>query len=297
MPEAVSGRERLAPGLYLVATPIGNLEDITLRGLRILKEADRVLCEDTRHTSRLLIAHGIRANNLESYHLHNEWSKVSKVIRLLKGGESIALISDAGTPAINDPGAVIVAAAIEEGVRIIPVPGPTASVTALIASGLSTSEFFFGGFVEAKSHARKKQFQRLDHFGVTLVLFCSPHCLVRALRDAEQVFGFDRRVSLAREVTKVHEEHFRGTVADALLEFSEKRDPRGEFTLIIEGRSSPQLGENASDEEILSYLEKHVALGSSPSKAARQIADNLGIKKSRVYTLSLQLPRKKGVNI
>lgn len=277
----------LDPGLYIVATPIGNLEDITLRALRVLRTADKILCEDTRRTGQLLNHFSIKTP-MESYHLHNEHNKLSKIVEELRRGAALALVSDAGIPAINDPGGQLITAAVEEGLAVVPIPGPSATLTALTASGLSMSSFTFCGFVEAKSGARIKQFTKWKDLESTLIFFVSPHALVAALEDASSVFGKERRCCLARELTKTYEEFWRSSLSDALVEFKE-RGPRGEFTLVIEGSQGGEGEEEASDEEVIARLKQMIEEGTVPSQAARQVALDLKVNKKRVYALSLQL--------
>jgi 16S rRNA (cytidine1402-2'-O)-methyltransferase len=280
----------LPAGLYVVATPIGCLEDITLRALRVLRTADRVLCEDTRRTGILLAHFGIRTTT-QSYHMHNEHGKLARVLEDLKGGAALALVSDAGVPAINDPGAALIAAAVEAGVAVVPVPGPSATLTALVGAGLPTASFTFCGFTEAKSGGRKKQFTMWKDLDSTLIFFVSPHSLLGALEDAVAVFGADRRCCLGRELTKTHEEFWRSSLAEALAEF-EERGPRGEFTMVIEGAGeggSGSGGGEVSDEAVLEELQRAVEAGASPSQAARQVAEELGVNKKRAYNMSLKL--------
>jgi 16S rRNA (cytidine1402-2'-O)-methyltransferase len=277
----------LDPGLYIVATPIGNLEDITLRALRVLRTADRILCEDTRRTGQLLNHFSIKTP-MTSFHLHNENQKLSRVVEELQKGAALALVSDAGIPAINDPGGQLIVAAVEQGLNVVPIPGPSATLTALTASGLNMASFTFCGFMEAKSGARIKQFTKWKDLESTLIFFVSPHALLGALEDAVAVFGGERRCCLARELTKTHEEFWRSSLSESLVEFKE-RGPRGEFTLVIEGSAGGEQGEEATDEEVLAVLKQLIEEGTAPSQAARQVALDLNVNKKRVYALSLQL--------
>jgi len=277
----------LDPGLYIVATPIGNLEDITLRAIRVLRTSDRILCEDTRRTGQLLNHFSIKTP-MTSFHLHNENQKLSRVVEELQRGAALALVSDAGIPAINDPGGQLIAAAVEQGLNVVPIPGPSATLTALTASGLNMSNFTFCGFIEAKSGARMKQFTKWKDLESTLLFFVSPHALLGALEDAVEVFGGERRCCLARELTKTHEEFWRSSLSESLVEFKE-RGPRGEFTLVIEGSAGGEKGEDATDEEVLAVLKQLIEEGTAPSQAARQVAFDLNVNKKRVYALSLQL--------
>lgn len=280
----------LDTGLYIVATPIGCLEDITFRALRVLKTADKVLCEDTRRTLTLLNHYEIKVK-VESYHMHNEYDKTNKILKELKAGAAIALVSDAGMPAINDPGAQLISTAVQEGISVIPVPGPSATLTALVASGLDTSSFTFCGFAESKSSARKQQLERWKNIPSTLIFFVSPHALLDVLEDCCTILGADRKCCLARELTKSHEEFWRSTLRQAQEEFT-SRGPRGEFTLIIEGNTEDEEDERAGqveDEEILSLLSDTMTKGMAASQASKEVASLLNVSKKRVYALSLQL--------
>ena len=218
--------------LYLVATPIGNIADITERAKAVLAEADCVAAEDTRHTGLLLHRLGIDAR-LMSYHEHNEAARAEQIIGMLDRGEDVAVVSDAGMPGISDPGEVIVSAAVAQGFRVVPVPGPSAFVAALTASGLSTSRFFFQGFLPRKAADRRKTLKQLSSLPVTLVFYEAPHRLTRMLRDVAAVLG-NRRCVVARELTKKFEEIRRGTV-DEMLEWAGERKPKGEMVVMVEG--------------------------------------------------------------
>ena len=218
--------------LYIVSTPIGNLEDITLRALRVLKEVDLIAAEDTRHTRRLLTHYEIRTP-ITSYFEGNQIQKGEKLVARLKAGESIALVSDAGTPTISDPGYRLLIQCIEAGIPIIPIPGPSACIAAASVAGLPLHNFVFEGFLSPKSGRRKHQLTNLCKEKRTLIFYESPHRIISFLQDVLAVFG-DRRVSVARELTKKFEEVFRGTVTEAIEKFQET-SPRGEFTIVIEG--------------------------------------------------------------
>ena len=213
--------------LYLVATPIGNLEDVTRRALRVLGEADVVACEDTRRTRTLLEHFGIRARTL-SYHEHNERERAEELVRLLEAGGTVALVSDAGTPGINDPGYRVVRACVERNLSVVPVPGPTAFVAALTASGLPTDEFYFGGFLPARSHARRERLAAVKTLRATLVFYETPHRLAHALADAREVLG-EREAAVARELTKMHEEIVRGRLSELAESFAPEGTARGEM--------------------------------------------------------------------
>ena len=224
------------PGtLYLIATPIGNLEDITLRALRILREeVTTIACEDTRQTQKLLAHYEIR-KHLVSYHEHNEASRTTELIELLERGESLALVSDAGTPLVSDPGYRIVTAAIDRGIPVVPIPGASAVLASLAASGLPTDEFRFVGFVPAKSGARRKFLEAMSDERATVVAYESPHRVLDTLAEMAGIFG-NRPIVVARELTKLHEEFLRGTAAEIQAEFLKRASVKGEITIVI-GRS------------------------------------------------------------
>ena len=268
--------------LYLVATPIGNLEDVTRRALRVLGEADVVACEDTRRTRSLLEHFGIRARTL-SYHEHNERERAEELARLIEGGASVALVSDAGTPGINDPGYRVVRACVERGLRVVPVPGPSALVAALTASGLPTDEFYFGGFLPARTHARRERLAALKGLRATLVFYEAPHRLAQALADAREVLG-EREAAVARELTKLHEEVVRGRLGELLERFAPEGAARGEVVLVIDRdvieeedmrRQSP-----ASVAERVAALE---AEGLDHRAALKRAARELGLTRDEAY--------------
>jgi 16S rRNA (cytidine1402-2'-O)-methyltransferase len=218
--------------LYLVATPIGNLEDITYRALRVLGEVDLIACEDTRHTRGLLTHFGIDTKTV-SYHEHNEHERAAELASMLAGGMSVAVVSDAGTPGINDPGFRLVRACIEQGISVVPVPGATAFVAALVASGLPTDEFYFCGFLPARAHARRLRLADLRAITATLVFYETPHRIAAALADAREILG-EREAAVARELTKLHEEIARGRLTELIARFSGEQAARGEMVLIID---------------------------------------------------------------
>lgn len=233
------------PGLlYLIPTPIGNMADLTRRAQEALEEADIVACEDTRHSGRLLKALGL-SKKLISYHDFNEQARAEQLIGLIREGRTVAVISDAGSPGISDPAYRIVRVAIEHGIRIVPLPGPTSIIPALTASGLPTDRFFFEGFLPHKSGARRTRLGKLADFEHTLVFFESPHRVVKSLHDIREVLG-DRPACLARELTKLHEEFIRGTVSEILAAIG-NRTVRGEIVLIVGGTGA--LGRSARTEE------------------------------------------------
>ncbi len=224
--------------LYLVSTPIGNLEDITLRALAVLKSVDLVACEDTRHTRRLLDHFGIRKPTV-SYHEHNEQARAEELVQRLLEGKSVAIVSDAGTPGISDPAYRIVLAAIERGIAVVPIPGAVALVAGLVASGLPTDSFLFAGFLPPKKMARRARLEELKAQRATLVLYEAPHRIRETLADALEVLG-DRQASLARELTKLHEQFIRGKLSELVAHF-ETNQPRGEMTLVIAGNEKDNL--------------------------------------------------------
>jgi 16S rRNA (cytidine1402-2'-O)-methyltransferase len=226
----------LEPGLYVVSTPIGNLEDITLRALRVLKEADFVACEDTRHTG-LLLRHYQVSNRLVSYHEHNKLRRTPELLEMLRQGKAIALTSDAGTPGVSDPGFYLIRAAIGRGFRVIPVPGASALLSALVAAGLPADHFVFEGFLPKREGRRKRRLQALKDQERTIVLFESPHRVIRTLRLLADVFG-DRPIAACRELTKKFEEVIRGRISEVIARL-ETAPIRGEFTLVLAGSDDP----------------------------------------------------------
>ena len=266
--------------LYLVATPIGNLEDITVRAIRILKEANLIACEDTRQTQKLLHHYGIR-KEMVSYHEHNELTRSPELVIELEQGAQIALVSDAGTPGISDPGHRLVTLCLRHHIPVVPIPGPSALVAALAASGLPTEEFLFVGFLPARAGARRKALDALKTESRTLIFYEAPHRVVETLADALEILGA-RPAVIAREVTKIHEEFLRGPLAE-LLESARKRAPRGEITLLI-GPGDPQMQQvdvNMSLKERVAQLE---AEGGVDRKAAlKQAARERGLAKREAY--------------
>ncbi len=285
-------RRPLAPGLYLVATPIGNLEDMTLRGLRVLREADRIACEDTRQTHKLLHAYGIRTPTV-SYHMHNEAGRAAELLELLKAGGRVAVVSDAGTPGIADPGSEIVRAAVAAGVPVYPVPGANAIVSALIASGLELEAgFAFHGFLPAKAGARRSQMEALLRgmraVGSTAereaapvqVFYETPHRILEALADVEAVFGAAHPVVVARELTKLHEEFLRGTVSEVRAELAGRDSVRGEMVLMLRGEVAAAA---EASESVAAAVRKLVEGGAAEKEALKQVARERGMGKSEAY--------------
>ncbi len=266
--------------LYLVGTPIGNLEDISLRALRILREVPLLAAEDTRITGRLLTRYEIKTP-LTSYHEHNKLAKLSVLLDHLQH-EDLALVSDAGMPGLSDPGFELVRAAVEQGVKVVPIPGPSAVVSALVASGLPTDRFVYLGFLPRRPFARRQVLQEVAQERQTLVAFESPHRLLDALRDIERTLG-ERPLVVARELTKLHEELVRGKPAELLKHFTEHR-PRGEITLVI-GGSIPLAWD---DEQVAAALADYLASGASPTAAAKAIAKLSGRSRRELYQLAIK---------
>jgi 16S rRNA (cytidine1402-2'-O)-methyltransferase len=267
--------------LYIVATPIGNLEDITLRALRVLREADLIACEDTRQTRKLLDHYGI-AKPVTSYHDHNEAARAAELIERIERGESIALVSDAGTPLISDPGYRLVAAAIAAGITVIPVPGPSAVMGALAAAGLGTDSFRFCGFLPPKTSQRQKVLEEWKHEACTLVFYEAPHRILETLEDIAAVMPA-RAVVIARELTKLHEEFLRGTATDLIATLSARPSVRGEITLLI-GKAEHVEADNTPIDEAIRALE---ASGVPRMDAIKLVAKARGLSKREVYKLTL----------
>jgi 16S rRNA (cytidine1402-2'-O)-methyltransferase len=297
----------LAPGLYLVATPIGNLGDITLRALEVLRNVDRIACEDTRQTQKLL-NHFEIAKPTVSCHEHNERSRAAELIAGIKGGSPIALVSDAGTPGVSDPGSWLVREAIAADVPVFPIPGANAAISALIASGLPTDEFEFLGFLPEKAGARRTRLEDLAKTASlvaqphetprTLIFYEAPHRLLSTLADLESVFGPQLRVVVARELTKIHEEFLRGTVAEVRRELAGRDRIRGEITLLIEApaktsSSAGTQGTANTQESIAARVARIQAeIGVDEKEALKRLARELGRSKSEVYR-ELQRERAK----
>jgi len=290
-PDSAPNRE-LAPGLYLVATPIGNLEDITLRALRVLRQADRIACEDTRQTQKLLNHYGVQTPTV-SLHQHNERERSTELIEQLKAGQRVALVSDAGTPGISDPGSWLVQEAIAAGAPVFPIPGPNAAVSALIASGLSTTEFHFLGFLPEKAGARRTALEAISQSAPrTLIFYEAPHRILETLADLESIWGPSLRIVVARELTKLHEEFLRGTVSEVKSALASRDRVRGEITLLVEAvnlatsESNPSLSLPARLQQLQS------AEGLSEKDALKRLARDLGQSKSDLYR-ELQRERAK----
>ena len=271
----------LAPGLYLVATPIGNLEDITLRALRVLRRVDRIACEDTRQTQKLLNHFEIHTPTV-SYHMHNEVARTDELTAELKLGARIAVVSDAGTPGIADPGGQIAAAAIAAGIDVFPIPGASAAVSALVASGLPTEQFTFHGFLPAKAGQRKTALEELVRGGVTHVFYETPHRILDTLADVDSVFGASQHVVVARELTKLHEEFLRGSAAELRSQLAARPSVRGEIVLMLAPSpdQSPSEKRASLGVEVASLMKSE---GISEMDALKRIARERGMGKSEAY--------------
>lgn len=268
--------------LYLVSTPIGNLEDITLRALRILREeVTTVACEDTRQTRKLLDHYGI-AKPLLSYHEHNEVGRTAEMLELLRRGESIALASDAGTPLISDPGYRVVTAAIGEGIAVVPLPGASAVMAALAASGMPTDEFRFLGFLPSKAGARRRALEGILQETATVIAYESPHRILDTLDDIAEVLGEQRPVTVARELTKLHEEFLRGTARTIHSELSSRPAIKGEITLVI---GKGERVENKPADPQAEVLRLQAEGGLSRMDAIKAVAKQMGLPKREVYRL------------
>lgn len=271
--------------LYIVSTPIGNLEDITLRALRVLKEVDLIACEDTRTTKKLLLRYGIE-KPLLSYHEHNEIEKSKELVSLLVEGKNLALVSDAGTPCISDPGYRLVKLACENGIEVLSIPGPSSVVSAISISGLSTSSFAFFGFLPRTKKHLTDFLSRIKDYPETLVFFESPNRVVKTLHSISEVFG-NRLISLSREMTKLHEETIRGRVSQVLVELESRGLIKGEVTIVIEG-ASPESVE-ADTDAIDTMLRSYKKSGLSLKDAVKMVSEETGYSKSKTYKRALAI--------
>ncbi len=272
----------MAGTLYLVATPIGNLQDISQRALDTLRTVDLIACEDTRHTLKLLNHYRI-ANSLISYHEHNEQERAEELTDRLVRGDSIAIVSDAGTPGICDPGFRIVQRAIEIGAAVVPIPGAVAFVNAAAASGLATDSIFFGGFLPSKKGDRRKRLEEIAMTPATLVLYESPHRLAKSLADCLDILG-DRRAAVARELTKLHEEFARGTLSELVTRFATQA-AKGEIVLVIERGEKNGQQTSSSVKDLASLVEEFEAQGVDHKTALKKAAKTLGMGKSDAYRM------------
>ncbi|HEU4434613.1 MAG TPA: 16S rRNA (cytidine(1402)-2'-O)-methyltransferase [Pyrinomonadaceae bacterium] len=270
------------PGtLYLVATPIGNLADITHRAIDVLNNVEVIACEDTRHTRKLLQHYGIGTKTV-SYHEHNEQERARQLVELLREGKDVAVVSDAGTPSISDPGYRLVRAAIENDMQVVPVPGPSALISALIAAGLPTDEFFFGGFLPARSNARRTRLNELRSVPGTLIFYEAPHRLAETLRDALETIG-EREAVVARELTKLHEEIRRGRLSE-LAEHYLKKEPRGEIVLLIDRTVFETTTHEADRAQMISSLVDQLERDGLDHRAAlKKAARELGLSRAEAY--------------
>jgi 16S rRNA (cytidine1402-2'-O)-methyltransferase len=278
-------RGTLGPGsaLYLVATPIGNLEDITLRALRVLKEVDVIACEDTRQTQKLLTHYGIHTRTV-SYHEHNEMTKAAELVVDLESGAKIALVTDAGMPGISDPGFRLITLAIRHHVPVVPIPGASAYLAALVASGLPTDSFRFSGFLPAKSGQRRKLLESVRDSPRTQVFYEAPHRLLETLADVVEVLGGDRHVVVAREVTKLHEEFLRGRAAEVLAKLKDRGKVKGEITLLIAKQEISEPSAAISALTVAQRVREVMASENTDEKAAlKKVAKERGIGKSEAY--------------
>ncbi len=273
--------EHIPGTLYIVATPIGNLEDITLRAVRVLRECDLIACEDTRHSRKLLEHFGI-SKPLFSYHEHNEAQRAAELVQRMQSGENAALVTDAGTPLVSDPGYRLVRAAIDAGIAVVPVPGVSAAVGALSAAGLPTDAFRFCGFLPAKSSQRRAVLEELKTETGTLIFYETPHRILSALEDVEAMLG-ERPVVVARELTKLHEEFLRGTAQEIREQLAARPAVKGEFTLLI-GKGEPQAVHHDLSLEQAVHAAEQAGLGRMD--AIKRVAKERGLSKREVYRLT-----------
>jgi len=270
------------PALYLVATPIGNLEDITLRALRTLKEVDLIACEDTRQTQKLLNHYGIEKRSI-SYHEHNELTRSAELIMNLEQGSSIALVTDAGMPGISDPGFRLISLAIRHKVPVVPIPGASAFLSALVASGLPTDSFRFSGFLPVKSGQRRKLLESIKASPRTQIFYEAPHRLVESVEDIVDVLGPVRHVVVAREVTKLHEEFLRGQAGEVLKDLKAREEIKGEITLLIgkpEDHGIPVVQQKNARTRVRELMKSEQI---DEKEAMKRVAKEMGVSKSEVY--------------
>ncbi len=272
--------------LYLVGTPIGNLEDMTFRAIATLKQVDLIAAEDTRHTGKLL-HHFVIDTPQTSYHEHNAFKRVPELVEKLLQGMAIALVTDAGMPAISDPGVELVQGSIAAGIRVVPIPVVTAGIAALTASGFATQHFGFDGFLPTDKKERRDRLEILRLETRTMILYEAPHRLLRTLEDLAESLGRERRISVARELTKLHEEFWRGSIEDAITYFR-MHSPKGEFTLVLEG-AEPSEKPVWTEDVILKELQNLIDAGMSRSDASRQLAELADLPRRQIYQLALTL--------
>ncbi|MDJ0771962.1 MAG: 16S rRNA (cytidine(1402)-2'-O)-methyltransferase [Mastigocoleus sp. MO_167.B18] len=276
----------ITPGtLYVVGTPIGNLADMTFRGVQVLQNVDLIAAEDTRHTGRLLQHFQIKTPQI-SYHEHNRSSRIPELLQHLNNNKSLALVSDAGIPGISDPGYELISACISKGISIVPLPGACAAITALSGSGLPTDRFIFEGFLPTKRKQRQQILESLQGETRTLIFYESPHRLRETLEDFVAVFGENRHCVVAREITKLYEEFWRGSLKEAISLYQEKQ-PQGEYTLILEGTSPNKT--QLSEAQLKIELRTLIAQGVSRSQASRELAKLTSISRRQLYQLALDI--------
>ena len=282
----------MAGTLYLVATPIGNLEDITYRAVRVLKEADLIAAEDTRNSIKLLNHFEIK-KPMTSYHEFNRFDKAEILIEKLMQGENIALITDAGTPGISDPGEVLVAMCVDRGIDVVPVPGAVAGINALIASGQPTSKFVFEGFLPKDKKEKAETLERLGNETRTMILYEAPHRLVKTLRELSVALGEDRSLTICKELTKKHETFRKTTFKEALQMYDDEGNaPRGEYVLIVAGKSRQEIEmekkEFWEDISIEEHLKRYIDEGMSKKEAVKKVSEERDIPKREVYAVSVK---------
>jgi 16S rRNA (cytidine1402-2'-O)-methyltransferase len=271
----------MSGNLYIVSTPIGNLEDITIRAIRVLKEVDVIAAEDTRHSRKLLNHYGI-TKPMISYWSEKEKVRSEEIIEKLQSDLSVAIISDAGTPGISDPGAVLIKRAIDEGIDVVPIPGPSAAIAALSVSGLSTEEFTFIGFLPPKAAQRQKRLNKLALEPRTLIFYEAPHRIFETLKDMEEIFG-QRQAALAKEITKMHEEILRGTISE-ILDILKTRTIAGEYVIMVEGMKKKDVSIDIALDEIKALMKK----GKGRKEAVKIVAEAYGLSKKELYDKSLE---------
>lgn len=267
--------------LYVVGTPIGNLGDFSPRAAETLAGADFIAAEDTRVTQKLLNHLGLH-KPLLSYFEHNKRSRGEAILQRLREGETCALVSDAGMPAVSDPGETLIAACAQEGLPVYVVPGPTAAISALAVSGLPTGRFTFEGFLSMNKRSRRERLRQVEHEPRTMIFYEAPHKLRRTLGDFEKTFGGERRIALVRELTKVHEEVWRTTLAEAAAHYREQ-EARGEYVLVVAGAEAPPVEEGNTLEDAVELARQRMEAGESASEAAKQAAKETGVRKSEIY--------------
>jgi 16S rRNA (cytidine1402-2'-O)-methyltransferase len=279
---AVNPKSTLTPGLYLVATPIGNLEDITLRAVRVLKEADQIACEDTRQTQKLLNHYGISSRTV-SYHEHNELTRAPELVLDLEGGARVALVTDAGMPGISDPGFRLISLAIRHHSPVVPIPGASAFLAALVASGLPADSFRFSGFLPAKVGQRRQTLESVKASPRTQVFYEAPHRLKETVEDVVEILGADRQLVIAREVTKIHEEFLRGRAGEVLEILKARGDIKGEITLLV-GKAEEGQQKIAVGVSVRQRFQQIMSQEKLDEKAAlKRIAKEMGVSKSEAY--------------